>query len=59
VSLKMLVNFMSILSILLPFCVFCGILLHFVVILVYFPRFGMLHHEKCDNPALHTYIGVF
>jgi hypothetical protein len=38
----MLVYFMTIWSILLPFGIFCG---H----LVYFPSFGMLYQEKSGN----------
>jgi hypothetical protein len=39
-----LVHFQAILYILWHFCVCCG---H----LVYFPRFGILYHEKSGNPV--------
>jgi predicted metal-dependent peptidase len=45
----MLVNFMSIWSILQPFRIFYGHLVYFVVILVYFSRFGMLKEDKSGN----------
>jgi hypothetical protein len=41
----MLENFMDISSILLLFGIFYGHLVYFVVILVHFSRFGMLHQE--------------
>jgi hypothetical protein len=47
----MLVNFMDISSILLPFGVIYVHLVYFVVILVSFSRFGMLHQEKSGNPV--------
>jgi hypothetical protein len=47
----MLVNFMDISSILLPFGVIYVHWVYFVVILVSFSRFGMLHIEKSGNPA--------
>jgi hypothetical protein len=48
---KMLVYFIAIWSILRPFGIYCGHLVHFKVSLVYFSRFGMLHQEKSGNPA--------
>jgi hypothetical protein len=50
---KMLVNFMAIRAILLPFRTYYlnGHLVYFVVILVYFSRFGMLYQEKSGNPG--------
>jgi hypothetical protein len=43
---------MTIWSILLPFGIFCGNLVHFYGHLVYFcSRFGMLYKEKSGNPA--------
>jgi hypothetical protein len=50
-SWKMLVNVIAIWSILLPFCIFYDHLIYFVVILVYFPPFGMLYQEKSGNPG--------
>jgi hypothetical protein len=50
-QLKMLVNFMSIWSILLLTCIFYGQLVYLVVILVYFSHFGMLCQEKSGNPG--------
>jgi hypothetical protein len=47
---KMLVKFMDISTVLLPFCICHGHLDYFVVILVYFSRFGMLYQEKYSNP---------
>jgi hypothetical protein len=47
---KMLVYFMNIWPILMPFGIFCGHLAYFVVIWYIFSRFGMLHHEKSGNP---------
>jgi hypothetical protein len=47
----MLVNSMSIRSNLLPFRVFYLHLPYFVVILVYFSRFGKLFKEKSGKPA--------
>jgi hypothetical protein len=41
----MLVNFVAIRYILLPFGIFVGYLVHF-------PRFGMLYKEKSGNPDL-------
>jgi hypothetical protein len=45
-------KFWVISSILLPFGTFFIYLAYFVVILVYFSRFGMLHKEKSGNHAL-------
>jgi hypothetical protein len=42
----MLANFMDILSILLPFGIIHGHVVYFVVILVYFCRFGMLYQKN-------------
>jgi hypothetical protein len=50
----MLVNFRAIWSILLPFGIFYSHLVHFVVFLVYFPRFGMLCQDKSGNPVAGT-----
>jgi hypothetical protein len=47
---KLLVNFVAIRSILLPFRIFYGLLVYFVVILAYFSRFGMLYQDKSGNP---------
>jgi hypothetical protein len=44
---------MVILSILLPFGIFYGYLLYFVVILVYVSRFDTLNQEQSGNPAIH------
>jgi hypothetical protein len=49
---NMLVNFMASWSISLPSGIFCGHLVYFVTILVYFSRFGMLYHEKSGSPGL-------
>jgi hypothetical protein len=48
---KKLVNFMDIWPILRPFGIFCGHLVYFVVILVYFSSVGMLCREKSGNPG--------
>jgi hypothetical protein len=40
------------------FRIFYGHLLYFVVILVYFPRFGMLYQEKSGNPAIGSFFGM-
>jgi hypothetical protein len=48
---KMLVNFMAIRSISLPFGIFYAPLIYFVAILVYFSHFGMLYQEKSGNPC--------
>jgi hypothetical protein len=45
-----LVNFMEISYILLPFGIFHGHLVYFEVILVYFCSFGMLYQEQSGNP---------
>jgi hypothetical protein len=48
----MFVFFMAIGSILRPFGIFYGHLVDFVAILVlWFPRFGMLYQEKSGNPV--------
>jgi hypothetical protein len=68
---KILENFLSIWSILLPFRVFYSHLVYFVVILVYFSSFGMSYLEKSGNPdyivehsktlaiVVHMYTGSF
>jgi hypothetical protein len=56
---KMLVNFMAMWSILLPFGIFCGHLVCFVVILVYFSSFGMLWQEKSGNPVSEAFSAAF
>jgi hypothetical protein len=38
-------------SIFLPFGIFYGQLVYFVVILAYFSRFGILYKEKSSNPG--------
>jgi hypothetical protein len=44
----------------LPFCIFYGHFEYFVVVLVYFYSFGMLHREKSGNPELvHRFSFVF
>jgi hypothetical protein len=45
------VTFMGISSILLPFGIFYGQLVYFVVILVNFSFSSLLHQEKSSNPA--------
>jgi hypothetical protein len=47
---KLLVNFMTIRSILLPFRILYGLLVYFEIILVYFSCFGILYQEKSGNP---------
>jgi hypothetical protein len=42
---------MAIVSILLPNGIFYGHLVHFMVILYIFPRFGLLYQEKSGNPG--------
>jgi hypothetical protein len=49
---EMLVYFMVIWSILLPFGIFCGPLTYFIVICNISSFFGMLHQEKSGNPGL-------
>jgi hypothetical protein len=51
---KMLVYLMTIGSYLLPFDLFCGHLVYFMVIWYVFSRFGMLNKEKSGNPELHS-----
>jgi hypothetical protein len=53
-AIKYVGKFMDVSSILLPFGIFCGHLVYFVVILVYFSHFGMLYQEKSGNPGEHT-----
>jgi hypothetical protein len=48
----MLVFFMANVSIYWPKGILYGQLVHFVVILYIFSRFGMLYREKSGNPAL-------
>jgi hypothetical protein len=46
----MLVYFVAIWSLLLPFGVFSGNLINLIVIWLIFSRFGMLDREKSGNP---------
>jgi hypothetical protein len=48
----MLVNCIAIQSIQLPFRIFYGLLVYFVVIWLHFSRFGMLSQEKSGNPGV-------
>jgi hypothetical protein len=48
---KILVYFMTIWSYLRPVDIFCGHLVHFMVIWYIFSRLGKLYHEKSGNPA--------
>jgi hypothetical protein len=47
----MFANVIDISSILLSFGIFYGHLVYFMVILVYFPRFGLFYLEKSGNPG--------
>jgi hypothetical protein len=47
---RFFVNFKAIWSILLPLGKIYGHLVYFVVILVYFSRFGLLYQDKSGNP---------
>jgi hypothetical protein len=49
---KILVYFMTILSILRPLQILYGHLEYFVVIWYIYPRFGILDQEKSGNPTL-------
>jgi hypothetical protein len=51
---KMLANCKAMWSILLHFGIFSCRLVSLVVILVFSPRFGMLHQEKSGNPGEHN-----
>jgi hypothetical protein len=44
------------LAYLLPFGIFCGHLVNFMVIWYVFPRFGMLYNEKSGKPASNALI---
>jgi hypothetical protein len=46
--------FRAILSILRPYGVLYGQLVHFVVIWYIFPQFGILYLDKSGNPGVHT-----
>jgi hypothetical protein len=48
---KMMAYFMAIWSILQPFGMFHGNLVHFLVICYIFSRFGMLYQEKSGTPG--------
>jgi hypothetical protein len=48
---EILEYFMTLWSILRPLEIVNGHFVYFVVILVYFPRFGILYQEKSGNPA--------
>jgi hypothetical protein len=47
---KMLVYFVAIWYYLSPYGIVCGHWVYYMVILVYFSRFGMLYPEKSGNP---------
>jgi hypothetical protein len=47
----MLVYFMTIWSILLPYGIFCGHLVYFMVIWYICPLFGLLYQKQSGNPA--------
>jgi hypothetical protein len=49
-ELKILEDFIANCNISQPLGIFCGHLIHFMVVR-FFPRFGMLHQQKSGNPA--------
>jgi uncharacterized Tic20 family protein len=53
---KMLAHFIAIWSILLPFGIFCGHLVHDTVVWHIFSRFGKLNQEKSGNLGLKTVV---
>jgi hypothetical protein len=52
----MLVDVIDFSSIFLPFGIFHGRLIYFVVILVYFSLFGMMHQVKSGDPGIDVMI---